>query len=134
MNISNELISEVLGCDCEIITVTCCNIIFKTNLGKDVDGSYKRPKKFYLIIERLSASPNLLLNIDTFNRLSKIWAFKKGYEINIDPNTIEVFTWLKQLNSQKYNCVYATSLDENNYFSQERIIECLEWIQKEVSK
>ncbi len=68
MKISNELLSAVLGCECEFQGTTTTNIQFRIK-------NNTIPKDVYLYIVQSSCSPQLNINLDTFIRIAK-----NGYE------------------------------------------------------
>lgn len=118
MNISNELISSVLGCECESHKI------------KDYNG-FNRPtyKILSYVVDDIHCEE---IPLDFFIHKAKIWAFKKGYEIIEECDCVEIFPNNNVLYLYKYHCLYSFSSDCT--FSQKTVIIALEWIQKEVSK
>lgn len=118
MKISNKLLSWVLGCECEFGTI--CQ---DSKCGEvAIDSIY-----FRMFIKQLN-KPRFMpkkLNLDTFIRLAKIKAWSEFYQLEINGTEVNIE------HPHGNHLLYGKP---SKPFSQDLMIEALEWVCNEVQK
>ncbi len=116
MKVSNELLSSVLGCECDFFTIQNNNVYFVC------EGV---PVELNSIVEYNESNCIYKVNLDTFIRIAKIWAFENGSMI------CESGSWVTISESKQDG--YITSRNKSFHkekreaYNQESLLKALEW-------
>ena len=120
MKISNELLSWVMGCECEFLYTDENNLI-----------TFKPDHVLNIVTDSLSSYCNARgghvdINIDTFIRIAKIKAFEAGY------NIIEFGNQACVRRYGEYIKDCTSKPNSNCYYLRVDVIEALEWVKEQI--
>ncbi len=124
IEISNGLLSAVLGCECEFKEVKSNKIGFTSCDVRKVhtdDNIYINPTNY-----------NWEINLHTFICLAKIWAFENGYEVFGGAKATDTIDILKSEETRSSFTAHYVSGEE--LFDTNREIEALEWVYNEIKE
>ena len=114
IKISNELLSLVLGCECEF---------------QYMNKEFGETDVQYSFIDNDRRLIDYSINIFEFINLAKIKAFECGYmvvELNSDCAVYDI-------SDTRYTEFY-TNQSSFDFFQPKRVIECLEWVEEQVGE
>ena len=124
MKISNELLSAVLGVECEF-----CFINDKYDAIEFTSSNISnilRKNKYTTVV---GITWNWSISLDTFIRLAKVWAFENGY-------AVEEFVGIVRVYGDKLKCkIVKTIMNcDNNLkaFDPRIVLQALEWVYNEI--
>ena len=129
MRISNELLSSVLGCECEFKCFSLSDeVVFRVEDYKKIPLNIIR----YLAIESFNHGRSI--SLDTFIRFGKIWAFECGYQITVEPYKVVIINTNNPNNKVNIMSRVKQFLNDGDVFDVNVTLNALEWVCGEVKE
>lgn len=107
--VTSELLTEVIGIECNFVSINNNEIYFDTRYLK-IKEMPVNVSKFTNIVDNNSLANRLSINLDTFIRLSKYHFMELDWDIQSSTRSVHIHKWDEKL--KKYLPSRITGFDE----------------------